>query len=359
MEFFPQHAATDQSSKEFVINGLLRQPPLPPGELGLAIVLASSTPLVLLDAALVIQTASGTFCRMFGIDPQSVSGRSYFSLGSGEWDIPRLRLLFAATMAGKAAIDVYELDLVCNGELQHLVLNAQRLTNGDKPEAWLLLAVNNVTEARITARQKDDLVQEKQVLLQELQHRVANSLQIIASVLMLGARKVQSDEARIHLNDAHQRVMAIAKLQHQLSTSGADGVPLGTYLEDLCGSIAASMILQPDTLKITTAVDDYVASPEQSVSFGLIVTELVINALKHAFPDHLQHGIITVDFTAAGVGWTLAVSDNGIGKAPTAQPGLGTGIIEALAKQLNARIEVRDADPGTRVLVIHDLAAQQ
>jgi len=239
------------------------------------------------------------------------------------------------------------------------VLNAQRLTYGDNPEAWLLLAVNNVTEARLTARQKDELVQEKQVLLQELQHRVANSLQIIASVLMLGARKVQSDEARIHLNDAHQRVMAIAKLQRQLSTSGADGVPLGTYLEDLCGSIAASMILQPDTLKITTAIDDYVASPEQSVSFGLIVTELVINALKYAFPEHLQHGIITVDFTAAGVGWTLAVADNGIGKAPTAQPGLGTGIVEALAKQLNARIEVRDADPGTRVLVIHDPALQQ
>ena len=237
--------------------------------------------------------------------------------------------------------------------------NAQRLTYRDNPEAWLLLAVNNVTEARLTARQKDDLVQEKQVLLQELQHRVANSLQIIASVLMLGARKVQSDEARIHLNYAHQRVMAIAKLQRQLSTSGADGVPLGTYLEDLCGSIAASMILQPDTLKITTAIDDYVASPEQSVSFGLIVTELVINALKHAFPDDLQQGIISVDFTAAGVGWTLAVADNGTGRPAAAQPGLGTGIIEALAKQLNARVEVSDADPGTRVLVIHDPALQQ
>ena len=341
------------------MNGLLQQPPFPPGELGLAIVLASSTPLVLLDAAFVVRTASGTFCRMFGIDPQSAPGRSYFSLGSGEWNIPRLRSLFAATMAGKAAIDAYELDLVCNGELQHLVLNAQRLTCGDNPEALLLLAVNNVTEARLAARQKDDLVRDKQVLLQELQHRVANSLQIIASVLMLGARQVQSDEARIHLNDAHQRVMAIAKLQRQLSTSGANGVPLGIYLADLCGSIAASMILQPDTLKITTEIDDYVASPEQSVSFGLIVTELVINALKHAFPDHLQQGRISVYFTTKGSGWTLVVADNGIGKSTAAEPGLGTGIIEALAKQLNARTEVRDANPGTRVLVIHDQTPQQ
>jgi two-component system, sensor histidine kinase PdtaS len=85
----------------------------------------------------------------------------------------------------------------------------------------------------------------------------------------------------------------------------------------------------------------------------------VINALKHAFPDHLRQGRIAVGFTAAGVGWTLAVADNGIGKSITAEPGLGTAIIEALAKQLNARIEVRDADPGTRVLVIHDPPPQQ
>lgn len=76
-----------------------------------------------------------------------------------------------------------------------------------------------MTDARAEARLKDDLVRDKAMLLQEVQHRVANSLQIIASVLMQSARQVQSDEARGHLHNAHHRVMSIAALQRQLSTS--------------------------------------------------------------------------------------------------------------------------------------------
>ena len=75
----------------------------------------------------------------------------------------------------------------------------------------------DVTDARIAEKLKDDLLKEKAVLLQELQHRVANSLQIIASVLMQSARRVQSDEARTHLQQAHQRVMSVASLQHHLA----------------------------------------------------------------------------------------------------------------------------------------------
>ena len=82
------------------------------------------------------------------------------------------------------------------------------------------------------------------------------------------------------------------------------------------------MILRPATLRITIEGDDYVASPEQSVSLGLIVTELVINALKHAYPDHLQDRTINVSFMVLGGGWTLIVADDGIGTALTASWGL-------------------------------------
>lgn len=327
------------------------------GGLGLAIVLASSTPLVLLDGAFVVRAASGTFCRMFDLEPAEVTGKALLSLGSGEWNLSRLKSLLDATLSGNAAIDAYELDMVHNGQVQHLILNAQRLDMGQDDGLSLLLAVNNVTDARRMEEQKDTLVREKQILLQELQHRVANSLQIIASVLMLGARNVNSAEARTHLNDAHQRVMAIAKMQRQLTTSGAEGVPLGTYLRDLCGSIAASMIARPDRLTITTSIDDTVATAEQSVSIGLIVTELVINALKHAFADEHDEGKIDVRFTSTPAGWTLAVEDNGRGMPAHAEPGLGTGIIDALARQLKARVEVHAAHPGTRVVLQHDNAA--
>jgi two-component system, sensor histidine kinase PdtaS len=98
---------------------------------------------------------------------------------------------------------------------------------------------------------------------------------------------------------------------------------------------------------------------DTSVSLGLIVTELVINALKHAFPGG-RAGNITIDYQSSGPDWTLAVNDDGVGmhsETAGATPGLGTSIIEALAKQLHARVQVTDAGPGTAVSIVHTLLA--
>lgn len=323
--------------------------------LGLAVVLASSTPLVLLDSRFVVRAASGTFCATFGLDPDEVTGSELFALGTGEWDLPQLRSLLSATVSGKAALDAYELDLLSGTELRHLILNAQRLDYADVDEVRLLVAVSDVTAARLAERHKDDLVREKQVLLQELQHRVANSLQIIASVLIQSARKVQSEEARTHLNDAHHRVMSIATLQRQLAAAETDDVALRPYFTDLCGTISASMIGDPARFRITPTIHDTVVSSEVSVSLGLIVTELIINALKHAFPDPVQSGRIAIDYVVEGSSWTLTIGDDGVGRPEKTVPGLGTGIVEALAKQLKARVETRDTRPGTLVSIVHDV----
>jgi two-component sensor histidine kinase len=124
---------------------------------------------------------------------------------------------------------------------------------------------------------------------------IANSLQIIASVLMQNARKVQSDESRSHLFDAHQRVMSVAAIQQQLAASQVGEVELRPYFKALCNSIGASMIRDHNQLSLDVSVDDSVTPADISVSLGLIVTELVINALKHAFPQDRQ-GKINVDY---------------------------------------------------------------
>src|SRR3546814_3623809 len=95
---------------------------------------------------------------------------------------------------------------------RRLVLNAQKLDYGDTEQVRLLLTISDVTEARISEKLKDDLLREKAILLQELQHRVANSLQIIPSVLMQSARPVPPEEARGHPPDAHHPVLSTATL---------------------------------------------------------------------------------------------------------------------------------------------------
>jgi hypothetical protein len=202
--------------------------------LGMALVFSSATPLLLLDANLVIKAASGSFCSAFTLDPDKVVGVALATLGLGEWGIPQLRSLLGATVAGDAAIDAYELDLVRAGKpTRRLIVNAHRLDYLGSDDVQIALAVLDVTDARLTEKLKDDAVREKQILLQELQHRVANSLQIIASVLMQSARRMQSDEARHHLQDAHHRVMSIATLQRQLATAKAGDVVLRSYFTDL------------------------------------------------------------------------------------------------------------------------------
>ncbi|HYI63703.1 MAG TPA: histidine kinase dimerization/phosphoacceptor domain -containing protein [Allosphingosinicella sp.] len=323
--------------------------------LALAVIASSNAPVLLLDGDLDVVAASESFCDTFGIDPERVAGRPLADFGEGEWNVPQLGSLLRATAAGAAQIDAYEMDLKRQGKVSRcLVINARKLDYFDAENVRLVVSIADVTDVRISEKLKDDLLREKAILLQELQHRVANSLQIIASVLMQGARKVRSQQARGHLRDARNRVMSIATMQRQLAASRLGDVVLRDYFSDLCGSIGASMINDHDQLTLEVTVDESMTKADVSVSLGLIVTELVINALKHAFPRH-RKGKICVDYRSDGPAWTLSVGDTGVGmpKDNDTKPGLGTGIVQALAKQLGATVEVATSKSGTTVSIVH------
>ena len=325
--------------------------------LALAVIASSNAPVLLLDDALTVVASSDSFCDTFAIDPASVAGSMLSGLGSGEWGVPQLTSLLRVTAAGTADIASYEMDLVRPGEIsRRLVINARKLDYFDADNIRLVVSIADVTVARINEKLKDDLLHEKAILLQELEHRVANSLQIIASVLMQGARKVRSERARGQLRDARNRVMSIATMQRQLAASRLGDVVLRDYFTDLCDSIGASMIADHDRISLTVAVDRSVTKADVSVRLGLILTELVINALKHAFPRH-RHGEIRVDYRADRTAWSLSVRDTGVGMPKDRadmKPGLGTGIVEALAKQLGASVRRQSASPGTLVSIVHE-----
>jgi len=324
--------------------------------LALALVASSIAPVLLLDKDLNVVSASASFCSAFQVDPSRINDRPFAELGEGEWNVPQLAGLLKATASGFAEVENYEVNLVRNGRSNRcLIVNANKLHYAGEGDIRLIVSIADVTDARLAEKLKEDLLREKDILLQELNHRVANSLQIIASVLMQSARKVQSEETRSHLYNAHQRVMSIAALQHQLADSKLGDVELKPYFTALCESIGASMIQDPGQLSLDVMVDDSITTADTSVSLGLMVTELVINALKHAFPDN-RSGRILVDYRSHGPNWTISVSDDGVGMPDgpgNARPGLGTSIVEALAKQLGAEISVAKGHPGTKVSIAH------
>jgi two-component sensor histidine kinase len=322
--------------------------------LAMALVAASSAPLLLLKGDLTVVAASTSFTSAFQIDPAAVEGRKFYELGKGEWGKPELRSLLNAAGAGDTDAWAYEMVLK-NGRTaaRQLLLHAQRLDYGDPANVRLLLTISDVTEARRSTALVDDLVRERSALIEAAQHRIANSLQVIASLLMLSARQVQSDETRRHLFDAQHRVMNAAAVQRQLAPTEMGEVELRTYFANLCQSLAAAMIPNSSQVALVVTVDDSIVAAEVSISLGLIVTELVINAVRHAFPDH-RGGEIGVDYRTMGATWILSVRDDGVGKSANVEggrPGLGTRIVEALAKHLHAVVHVSNLAPGTAVSV--------
>ena len=207
----------------------------------------------------------------------------------------------------------------------------------------ILLAIEDFTDRHAAERQMTELLQQKETLLQEMQHRVANSLQKIASVGMFKARTVESAETRRHLQDAHVRVMSVATVQQQLQASHGGPIKFGPYLSRLCDALAVSMVGGSRPIVLKVEADPGAGVSAEAMSIGLIATELVINALKHAFPDS-SGGEILVRYEADGPDWRLSISVDGVGaqqdggRRRTYQ--LGATIVgSAWRIDLNARVE--------------------
>ncbi len=335
-----------------------------------AIVNTIPEPFLVLDADLRVLEASRSFYEIFKVEPAETQGCLLYALGHGQWDIPALRLLLETILPERVAMDGFEVDhdFPAIGH-RIMLLNARKVLYDESDTMAILLAFRDVTERRAIEHEKQALLErseelrlQNEVLLQEMKHRVGNSLQIIASILLLKARAVSSDETRFHLQDAHQRVMSVAVVQQHLDmTNGIDQIEVGTYLEKLSAGLGASMIGDNQPVTITVVSDSGMIPSAKAVSLGLIVTELVINALKYAFPEIHHQAAIAVRYTIDQNDWTLIVSDNGVGKAPNQAPkadgGLGTTIVAALAKQLDAKVTMKTDPAGFTVSVARTLAA--
>jgi two-component sensor histidine kinase len=239
-----------------------------------------------------------------------------------------------------------------------MCLNARQVFYEGGAGTTILLGMEDITGRRILEHEKDELLQQKDVLLEEMKHRMVNSLQIIASIILMKARAVNSEETRLHLQDAHKRVMSVAAVQEQLHASGINGpIERAPYLSRLCETLATSLIGDSRPISLTVVGELGNASSRHAESLGLIVTELVMNALKHGFPSEKAEGRIIVGYEVAGTNWKLSVADNGVGKPDgvfaQAKTGLGTGIVKALAQQLGAKVETLAGPEGTTVSITH------
>jgi two-component system, sensor histidine kinase PdtaS len=198
----------------------------------------------------------------------------------------------------------------------------------------------------------DDIEARHEMLLREGNHRIKNSLQIVSSLMSLQANREENPHARDALRSAAMRVQSVARMHDALQASdGEDSVDLGAALETMCGSLQA---MGGDALGVAVLVETQPCQAPVAIarSIGLALNELVVNALRHAFPDG-RAGTILVKLTCHGGQLRLLVADDGIGLPPDHLEGRGYGmkLVRMMVKQISGVLYV-DSGAGTRITIV-------
>ena len=213
-----------------------------------------------------------------------------------------------------------------------------------------LYAEQRVAEERIRTS-----LDEKEVLLKEVHHRVKNNLQVISSLLNLQSRNFDDERARDILMQSRGRVRAMALIHEQLYQSNdLTRIPFGVYIQKLTGDLYRTYQVDSNHVTVTITAGDLLVGIDTAIPCGLIINELVSNSLKHAFPAGVPGEILIALEVDKERNFTLTVSDNGVG-IPHAldlrnPESLGMQLVSSLVDQLGATVEI-DRSSGTRITI--------
>ena len=208
--------------------------------------------------------------------------------------------------------------------------------------------------SRLASEQHDQLLRDKDVLLRELQHRVKNNLQMITALIRMEARNVADDETGERFDRLAGRINSLAMLYDLLNAEGADdGVNLGVYVSKIASSVMEAHAVEG--IRLELSVDTWPCSVNVAMPTGLVVNELMTNALKHAFVGR-DGGTITISSLVDDSGCRVIISDNGVGLPEgTSWPQsgkLGAVIAQSLRQNAKALLEVHSApEEGLRVVI--------
>ncbi|TAK15166.1 MAG: hypothetical protein EPO38_04110 [Rhizorhabdus sp.] len=223
-------------------------------------------------------------------------------------------------------------------------------------------AINLTLEERVETRTQElALARERaELLLSEVNHRVANSLQLVAALVHMQSRTVIDESARRALKETETRIHAISQIHKSLYTSSdVTSVALNDYLRVMLENLGVAMHNDGHTARLTSTLDPVLLPTDQSISLGVLATELVTNAFKYAYPAG-QSGDIRVMLRKLPEGRAeLVVQDDGIGLGHTVRPGgtgLGSKIIAAMAAALKTKVEYINRTPGTAARLVFSTA---
>src|SRR6202048_1902508 len=252
--------------------------------------------ILVLKPDLTIRFANRSFCHTFAVAPEHTVGRKLYEIGNGQWDIPKLRTSLKTIISGRTTIEAFEVEhFFPSIGRRIMLLNARTVYQPGNKIKQVLLAIEDITERVRLEREHAAAHERIGMLLQELTHRVKNSLQLIASIVMTEARSVSSAEGKAALERVSHRITALGQFYSKLTEADTfESVDAATYLDELCRNLIASVYQDGDTfIMLKTDIESELLPADRAISIGLIVNELVTNAVKYGFPGEAT-GTVTV-----------------------------------------------------------------
>ena len=239
-----------------------------------------------------------------------------------------------------------------NGTLAWMEARVALLPAGESGERMIVLTLHDVTEHREHTRQMQSSIEEKEVMLREIHHRVKNNMQVVQSLLKMRARSLPDGDARAAIDTTVERVHAMAMVHERLyNTPDLTAFPLSSYLRDMFNGAIASHSVRPDQIRLKLDVEKIFVTLDLAVPFGLLVNELLSNCFKHGFPDD-RRGTISVSVHRIEGAVHLAIEDDGVGLPEnfdaSAAKSMGMKLAASLAHQLGGQLEFNSGE-GCRV----------
>jgi len=215
-------------------------------------------------------------------------------------------------------------------------------------------AIRDITERKKAADALARSLAEKELLMKELQHRVKNSLGVVAGLLALEGETVGEGRMRRVFADLRARINSMGGVYEQLYKGGSlDRIDFQAYVRKLAASLTASYAPDGERIQITTRLAEMEMDLKRAVPLGLILNELITNALKHAYPPE-RSGVIRVELERTAEGAVLSVSDDGVGLEEgtriAGEPGTGFKLIEMLIDQIDGQFQLKN-QAGTAAIV--------